>query len=126
MLAPSLSALCAGRGFRLPFLGTHKMPGDIRLCSARSAAAVKARGTRAAGPKKTFSASTGWKGRGRYHLCSSAACFPSDTPASFQGLTMHHFPGTRQRGVESLINSVHSALSVLNKGWQLSDVASII
>lgn len=61
VLAPSLSAPCAGRGFRLPFLDMHKMPGDIRLCCARSVAAVKARGTQAAGPKETFT-SLCWKG----------------------------------------------------------------
>lgn len=126
MLAPILSAPCAGRGFRLPFPGRHKMPGDIRLCSARSAAAARARGTRAAGPKETFSARPGWKGRGRNHPCPPAASFPSDTPASFQALVMHRFPGTRERGVESLINSAQSALTVLNKGWRLSDVVSII
>lgn len=60
-MASSLAALCAGRGFRLPFLGTHKMPGDIRLCSASSVAAAKAGGSQAAGPKETFSASPGWE-----------------------------------------------------------------
>ena len=87
---------------------------------------MKARGTPAAGPKETFSASPGWKGRGRNHARSPAACFPSDAPASFRGSAMHHFPGTRQRGAESLINSVHSVLIVSNKGCQLSDVASVI
>lgn len=41
-MACSLAALHAGRGFRLLFLGTHKMLGDIQLCSARSVAAAKA------------------------------------------------------------------------------------
>lgn len=62
MLAPSLSALCAGRGFRPPFLGKCKMPGDIQLWSARSTAAAKARGTQATGPNETLSAYPGWQG----------------------------------------------------------------
>lgn len=93
------------KGIQAPFpRHTHKMPGEIWPCSARSVAAAKASGSQAAGPKETSSASLGWGDWGRSPLCCPVPAFQRHS-SIFPGFGGVSFPSY---GAEcsSLINSV--------------------
>lgn len=122
MLASSLAALCAGRGFRLLFLGTHKMLGDI--CSAPPGVWLQQKPEEVGLLVLRKPSLQAQAGRAKVEITCVILrpAFQRHSSVS-PGFGDVPFPSYEAEW-SSLINSVHSALITLNKGWQLSDVSS--